>query len=645
MSDKVVPIRKAIDDAKPVKKKAVAEDGGKKKGADKPPPTDPPEPPIGGFFGPPEILPDDCLVKALGRQGSMYYFLDCKGQLEAMEAAQIGRMKIISLFGGTRYLIATWPAYTRDGQPRTDEFKHGLVGPMLVKSCSDKPLFDPKERVRRHGAWVEEDGSLVFHCGDILHVVSQHGDHSRRGTGLRNGLLYPAAKRTPEPILDAQDDAYGAAATLYKKLCTWNWSRGETDAKLMFGWICAALLAAAQPWRPMIWVTGTAGSGKSSLSKLVEWTLGGIDSVIKSENATPASIFQLVGQSSLPVVLDEVEAKANNKRTHEVIELARLAASGGALTRGGADGTPLNFVARNCFFFSSILIPPLKSQDVSRMAILNLDKIEWEGASKRDETPDPDAEDEILGRQRDWVRVGRELRGGLIRAWPRYKLTFAAYRRALASKGHDARGADQFGALGAAYDCVMYDGFSDAHAQTWAAALPAAELAEIRARQSTEAACLSHLLSAPVDVHRGGKKQTVGHWLQEARNAKLHKDTANRNEADEVLKGCGIVLYRDARDANPDARKRLWWIAVSNTHQEVARIFNGTDWSGDAGVTGTWAQAISRLPDAANVRLRINKVRHYMTAIPWEGAFPADDKTGADRDWHELVAAEDREDD
>ncbi len=633
MSDKIVPIRKAIDDAKPAKKKP-ADDGGKKKGG---PPSTPP-PPSGGFYGPPARLPHNAPVQALGRDGNLFYFLDCKGQFCPLEAQQIGRNQIIALFGGSEYLIQTWPAYGRNGEPN-GEFKHGLLSPVLIASCNDKPLFDPKQRLRSLGAWAEEDGTLIWHCGDVLHVSPVGGHPHRIAPGMRGGMLYPSAKRIPEPILDPdRDGADSAAAELLRILKTWNWVRGDTDAKLIFGWICAALLGAAQPWRPMIWVTGGAGTGKSLLSRLVEWVLGGEEAIIKSDDATAASIFQLVGQSCIPVVLDELEAKANNKRAREVVQLARLAASGGRLTRGGADGTPLRFVARNCFFFSSILIPPLMPQDISRMAILELDKIEWDGRS-RPGAIDTEAEDEILGRMKDWVQVGRELRGTLTREWHRYRETIAAHRRALARVGHDARGADQFGALGAAYDCVMHEGFDARHADDWAAMLPAAELSETRARQATEYACLAHLLSAQPDVHRAGKKATIASWLQSARRTKMDK-TANVNEADDVLKSCGIRIFRDRRDGD----KKVWWIAISNTHQEIARIFKDTDWAGEAGTRGTWAQAFARVKYAmANRRMRIDGVLNYLTVIPWEEAFPPKSDT-TDRDARELVASEDAED-
>jgi hypothetical protein len=81
-----------------------------------------------------------------------------------------------------------------------------------------------------------------------------------------------------------------------------------------------------------------------------------------------------------------------------------------------------------------------------------------------------DEEDTILGSRAEWGRVGQGLRGRVLAEWPRYRKTFRAYRKALEQSGHNARGCDQFGALGAAYDLLMFDGMrgGERRATRWA---------------------------------------------------------------------------------------------------------------------------------------------------------------------------------
>jgi hypothetical protein len=128
-----------------------------------------------------------------------------------------------------------------------------------------------------------------------------------------------------------------------------------------------------------------------------------------------------------------------------VIKLARLASSEGVIFKGGADHRATEFVARSCFYFTSILMP-------------------------HDAHPGPQphgdpraAADPAKGARADArpgaiVELGKQLRRRVIDQWDRYDATLAAYRRALAGTGHKGRSADQFGTLLAFADLLLYDG-------------------------------------------------------------------------------------------------------------------------------------------------------------------------------------------
>jgi hypothetical protein len=145
-------------------------------------------------------------------------------------------------------------------------------------------------------------------------------------------------------------------------LATWNWSRSDTDAHLLFGWIVAAMFGVALDWRPLAWVTGDAGSGKSTLDRLLSIVMGGEQGLVTTTDATEAGLRSVVRQSTLPIAFDEAEA--DNRRMAGVIKFARQAASGGMVLRGSADHKGAEFRVRSCFLFSSILIPPLGDQDI-----------------------------------------------------------------------------------------------------------------------------------------------------------------------------------------------------------------------------------------------------------------------------------------
>lgn len=577
---------------------------------------------------PPLRLPMNSPVQALGVNDRTYFFLNARGQFAALPDKDIGRNAIIGLFGGDDFLRAHWPKWDKSGKFVVN-FDHGAMSPVLISSCHDKGIWTPEDNVRSVGSWAEDDGLLVMHCGDFLYL----SDGLRIATGLRGRMLYPAASPQPHPLA-GKAGAGGPAEVLLTKMKSWNWARGELDAMLAIGWIGSAILGAAPDWRPIIWVTGGSGTGKSTLMKLIRWIFGH-RAMITSEDATPAGIKHRTKNSSLPVSIDELESEGNNQRARDITKLARISSSGGESLRGSPSGDAMAFTARNAFMFSSIVIPSLPQQDKNRMAILTLEAVEWEGAQKKrepgedweiDDDDMPDEEDTILGRRAEWGRIGQQLRGRIMAEWPRYKKTFRAYRKALEVAGHNARGQDQFAALGAAFDMLMVDGLDDvaARATSWADKLPAASLPETSGYSSSHQACIAHLLGAQLDAWRGGAKESVARLLRRAREERAVAGD-NARESVQVLEQIGIKIFRDKRDEEG----RAWWIAISHTNPGLARIFNGTDWSGLPGAPGAWAQMVGRMPGAVRqtdsktpLRLRFDGHPDYCTALPWESVLP-----------------------
>jgi hypothetical protein len=603
-------------------------------------PADKPVPRRGGGGGPPTReappvrLPPNSPVTALGVNDRTYFFLNARGQFAALPDKDIGRNAIIGLFGGDDYLRGHWPKFDKSGQFVTN-FDHGAMSPVLIASCHDKGIWTPEDNVRGVGTWAEDDGTLVMHSGDMLFL----SDGMKVATGLRGRMLYPAASPQPHPI-KAVAGIGGPAEVLLVKLRSWNWARGELDAKLHLGWIGAAILGAAPDWRPIEWITGGSGTGKSTLMKLTRWVFGA-RAMITSEDATPAGIKHRTKNSALPVSIDELESEGKNERARDITKLARISSSGGESLRGSPSGDAMAFTARNAFQFSSIVIPSLPQQDKNRMAILALEPVEWEGAHKKtrepgedwdaDEEEVADEEDTILGRRTEWGRVGQGLRGRILAEWPRYKKTFRAYRKALEKAGHNARGCDQFGALGAAYDLLLFDCDPQqlnelaARATEWADELPAASLPETSGYSSSHQACLAHLLGAQLDAFRGGNKVSVSKLLRLARDERQNLQQSNSQDSVQVLEQQGIKIYRDKRDPEGKA----WWVAISHTHPGLARIFNGTDWGGLPGAPGAWAQMMGRMPGAvaktenkSPLRLRFDGHPDYCTALPWETVLP-----------------------
>lgn len=571
----------------------------------------------------PKRLPHDAPVKSLGTRDGIFYYLDHLGQLRQMKATDHGRTQFLDLFGGNEYLNATWPIWekTDAGWVRKDDFKHAAIAPAMMGSCGDLGVWDPTDKVRGCGTWVEESGALVMHCGRHLYRTAA-GKVFREEAGIFDTLLYPRRPALSEPDFK---DTKEAGPRLLDMLDTWTWKRRDIDPKLALGWNVAAMLGQAPPWRPMMWVTGSKATGKSTLFKLFDWLQGG--ALIKPTNTTQAYVYQKIGDSALPVALDEFEAKEDNRRVDDVIELMRIAASGGELGRGGSENNPKTYTLKSCFIAFSILIPPLAPQDISRMAILALKPLERRDEAEEFDLTAPAEHDLVLGPRDKWAKTGRQLRGRVLEQWPRYLQTFNAYFHALVKVGHDSRAASQFGSLGAAYDIAMFDALEVKHAQEWAQMLPAAELAETKGYANEPEGCLGHLLAAKLDARQHGTLETVAHYLRRARkDLETNAKTNDPDDACRILAKHGIRVTRDAKlvTIEGDVPKPLWWVNISNTHAALNEIFKGTKWRGRAGAPGTWKQALSGLNGAAEKarEMRIDGLKNWVTAIMFDCVLP-----------------------
>jgi hypothetical protein len=438
-------------------------------------------------------LPAECPVTPLGVTGQIHHYLDALNQHREISARDHSRLALLSLFGHrTELLYQHWPRTNDKGA--TTGWKPELVAEALVAETARKGVIDVHDKVRGVGAWSGDDGELVLHCGDkVLQGASPVPDDAAddpprwRAPGAIGEHIYPAGPPRPRPADGyAAGGSGGPAASLLQMLEGWNWGRSDVDPMLLLGWVMAALVGGALKWRPAVWVTGDRGTGKSTLHDLLKLVFGqgGIFSV---SDSTAAGIRQHTGHASLPVAIDELEADDDNRRAKQVIELARLAASGAVTYRGGADHQGREFTIRSAFLFSSILVPPLSGQDRSRLAILELQELGRNAAPPRLDA-------------RKLRMLGQLLRARWLQQWRRWPETLEAWRAALTEAGHGGRGADQYGTLLAAADLALHDDAAPNHdyCAIWAQKLAAGELA----RRADDAADHERLRQPPADLGR-----------------------------------------------------------------------------------------------------------------------------------------------
>lgn len=553
-------------------------------------------------------LPPDCPVQPLGMDGQTMFMIDALGQLAVIPGSrQLGQDLVQRMFGSRQnYLYWAWPRRSKEGA--VTGWRTELVREHLYAACARKGLWRAINKVRGLGAWSAPDGGLVVHCGDVLWrngKLVHPGEH--------DGYFYPRRPKVAHPWPDPVGPEMNPAGTIVEALGTWSWKRPRIDPILFVGWIGAGMLGGALPWRPSMFLVGDKGTGKSSLQELVAGIFG--EGLVSTPDTTPAGIYQRIGNDALPIAVDELESDPGGGRAMGVVKLARLAASGGLMLRGGSDHAGVEFQARSTFLFSAINPPPLAPQDLSRIAILTMDPLDPTMVSR-------------APRLQAAETIGPRILRRLIDQWPNFQRTFDAYRAALRAGGHGSRGQDTYGTFLTCAHLLLGDEWLEAHGYPmerldgWADLLGIEALPDETIGKDNWRACVDHLLGCQIDTWRGGERATVGQLIEDLEEGLIEMKAAQR-----ALAQCGLGVTDDYKLVQagllPRRPERKWAslvLFVPNDSPQVSKIYAGTTWGGPGG-TGVWGSALRQCPTGAVVtdkrfnKLRIGGVEHRCTMV------------------------------
>lgn len=525
-------------------------------------------------------IPENCPVRPLGFDGEQYFLVDTSGQIFNTGTAAMGVERIQKLFAGHEdFLCWGWPRLAPDGK-RVTGFKAEEVRRDLYAACRARGNFSMTDMVRGRGAWRDDDGRLILHCGSYLWYEGKLQDTGEVGSNFyvrRPGSLIPWG----EPV--KPDD--NPAVDVIKALRTWNFERGDIDSLMVLGWLGVALMGAALDWRPSVFVVADAGSGKSQLvgkSGLLRTILG--RSMVATTNASEAGLYQLVGHDSLPIAIDELEGEDGPEQAQKIIKMARDAASGSVRIRGGADHKGVEFQAQSAFLFSAINPPPLPPASLTRLAIIQINKFKG----------DPGTPPELIAAE----TVGPKLLRRVADGWADYPRIYENYRTELRQiGGHDSRGQNTFGTFLACAHLLLGDEglemlglpFEDL---TWyAEQLRADLLPELADKKDPWEMFIQLLLTSPIDaIQEHGQRMTIAQVVE----ASYGKEQWSSEKVTRYLAAAGVG-WVDRGD-----EKLGGWLAVPNQSRVIGKMMADTPF-GDRSGNGNWRFALSRGVDTGIV--------------------------------------------
>jgi len=247
----------------------------------------------------------------------------------------------------------------------------------LFRNQSAAGVFDP-DRIRGRGAWLD-DGRVVFHLGDRLIVDEKaHSVHAPPPTQY----FYEQARHLDGPSGTplGDDDAMRLRAIAER----FKWEM-PVSAHFLLGWLILAPVCGALAWRPHVWVTGGAGTGKTTVLKTFMRPLMGGVLQSATGGTTEAGLRGTLKSDAIPVVFDEFEQNEvkDKQMVQNVLALARIASSeGGKIYKGTPGGGTNAFEIRSMFCVSSINVSLIQKADIDRFCVLALrkghfDENEW----------------------------------------------------------------------------------------------------------------------------------------------------------------------------------------------------------------------------------------------------------------------------
>ncbi|MCP9787475.1 hypothetical protein KBY99_00575 [Cyanobium sp. Maggiore-St4-Cus] len=444
----------------------------------------------------------------------------------------------------------------------------------LHKSSAAMGIF-AVERIRGRGAWWDE-GRTVLHLGDRL--ITPDGEHPITKP-FRSRHIYQRLKRLEGPC--AVEPLSVAEAGMIVGIA--NRFRWEVPASgtLLLGWVVLAPICGALRWRPHIWLTAGAGSGKSQiLDRFVATLLGDLSLVVVGAT-TEAGLRQTICSDAVPVVFDEAESneKGDQQRMQAILSLARVASSESSaeMLKGSPSGDVSRFRVRSMFLMSSIATALKQGADKSRFAQLTLRSPNEMGKEEREahwQNLDRDLEHHVT------PELARRLIARTVSLIPVIRQSVVVFSSAAARHFDSQRLGDQYGTLMAGAWSLLSDSVPTQEEAEHCIACHNWESYSQSTEVPDEARCIQTILQRQVRVETDDKPvtRTIGELVELAacHSTCLH---VSAGLATQTLGRHGLRLDQDR-------------LLVSNTAKAIEHFLVDTAWQ------NSWPVVLLRLGGA-----------------------------------------------
>ncbi len=228
----------------------------------------------------------------------------------------------------------------------------------IINTAQQKDFHESD--IRGRGAWRDGD-DISYHDG-----INTIGDYDKKKIYLR----------LPQHDIGITEEAAGMELTRAVKDTVFKMSfETPVDAVRCLSWTALSPFAGCLPFRPAMLMTGSSGSGKSTVATLFMRKIAD-GFFLNGSESTSAYIRQSVKYDTASVILDETEVDTEKKKQNrnELFSLMRSSTSDDAPDsgKGGKDGAPISYKMKNMFCFIAIDPTVEKVADENRIFRVNM---------------------------------------------------------------------------------------------------------------------------------------------------------------------------------------------------------------------------------------------------------------------------------
>lgn len=494
--------------------------------------------------------------RVLGYNNGVYYYFPFGGrQIVALTPPAHTLPNLFRLDSLDNWISKFW---VKGEEEKVNEKKMVMYSTnALIDLATKRGVFKEEDTVRGCGAYIDA-GRKILHCGDVLYVDGKE----TKFDDLDSKYVYIASKKLMTPNYEPLSTQEAYALRQICEMVTWE---NKLSGALLAGWLVIAPICGALSFRPHIWVTGEAESGKSTvLDRIIKPVLG--DMAVNTDGGTSEpGVRQMMENDARPLVYDEAEKSA---QMPAILELARKASTGGNVKKFGQGLMKVRFAA--CF--SSISPPVNKVSDESRISFLLIKKNRRPTAmeefdalvDKIESTITPDYSSRMISRTLKYLDVLFD--------------NIVTFKRAARRVVKGARASEMIGTMLAGLYLLHSTNRIDADkAQEFISKYDWTNHTIID-DDADPARLLQYISSCVLRMqsHGGGKEVSIGDLIMMAYKGD--------EVADKLLRYHGMAVKNGK-------------VHIANRSQHMAKLLKDTDWD------SKWAQMLSNFDGAEKIRI------------------------------------------